>query len=159
MVNIYHEDGTASSQKTEHYRLNRWTAMDKPQMYDFNYDNEVIDEALHQISEFLTNDNIVYKAGFSGNISCDKDSTGRIFLRGSVSNTTAFGVNTDMFILPEDMWPRYTTMAPCVFVTTGGGTYAAGFIYVYRNGVVRASIASGITVNAVYLDGINFIAA
>lgn len=37
----------ASTSKTQNYSLNQWSGTDKPQRVDFNADNNIIDEALH----------------------------------------------------------------------------------------------------------------
>ena len=37
----------ASTNKTENYELNQWVGTDKPQRVDFNEDNRIVDELLH----------------------------------------------------------------------------------------------------------------
>lgn len=46
----------SSTNKTEHLRLNQWTASDKPQSGDFNYDNQVIDYSFN----YHTSDKIIH---------------------------------------------------------------------------------------------------
>jgi hypothetical protein len=43
--------GTTSSNKTSNYALSQWELADRPQMEDFNYDNEQIDKALDRLEQ------------------------------------------------------------------------------------------------------------
>jgi hypothetical protein len=43
----------ASTDNTQYYQLNQWISTDKPQMVDFNSDNQKIDQALNELSESI----------------------------------------------------------------------------------------------------------
>ncbi|HJB26943.1 MAG TPA: hypothetical protein H9662_10110 [Firmicutes bacterium] len=123
-----------STNKTEHYQLNSWIGLDKPQREDFNTDNQLIDTALDTIHT-LAQTGVSTASSASGAISehaadnsvhLSEEQKGKILesLKVTIGSYTGNGAQERMIPLSEHALfvLIFPTMESPVFLSSVGGT-------------------------------------